>query len=501
MAAAALARSDPFKPPHLAGAPERQLKLEIIGLAVLGGAGYASRVFLAGDLQVFAWLFLGFIAVALLFKNLTYGLLALVVSVGLSPEFLGGLRIEDFLLPPLIFVWWLRHQQRRDTLVTNNIFPAIRVYLFFVTFGTLLGLYNQTVYGPIVAAQYYFKGIEYFVLFWLVFNNVKERGDLILVVVTSLVVCALVGYLSLLDRTGRMAAKAGQPIVRAFGAQGETPNVLGGYYLFHIMVAFSMVFVLKRVFYRVLLFAFLAGVVVPFLYTFSRTSFVSLVIGMTIVLLFIDLRFFILLGVLAIFIPLAFPEVTVTSAVGDEALVGRYQTIFDLFSPDSHKVTSWTARYAGWLAFIAETLQYSPLVGGGMGSIWLGVDSAYVKIFYESGSIGLITFFMVLLRLFRLGVEVSKKTKDDFYRSFAIGYIGGFAGFIVHAVGVSTFATIRPAEIFWIFSGLLVACRALVQRDAELQEEEAQDLEAVSFARPQPAFRRGPQPALARRPV
>ena len=54
----------------------------------------------------------------------------------------------------------------------------------------------------------------------------------------------------------RIVAQTDKSYVRASGPEGETPNVLGGYYLTHIMMAFALMFAVKNYFYRALIYWF-----------------------------------------------------------------------------------------------------------------------------------------------------------------------------------------------------------------------------------------------------
>lgn len=492
MAVADLGRRSPFDLGAQPDSPARNVKAEIFGLIFFSGLMFLAREVLTDEAQMLAQILLVAVYLYLVFSNLVYGLCALMVAIGLSHEFsmfgLPNFRVEDLLLPPLMIVWWLRHNQRHDRLLKTEVFGAVRIYMFFITLSTLQGIAFNTIYGYHATIPYYFKYVQYFVLFWLVLNNIKNKEDLSIMLTVSLIVCAVVGYLSYQGRKATMAEGSPHLITRAFGPGDETPNVLGGYYMMHVMIAFAMMFVLRKMTYRLLLAVFLVGVVVPFLFTYSRTSFVSLILGLFVTMLFIDFRYAILLMVMAVLIPILFPINSLEDLGVDPTVVARYQTIMDIFNPEEKKLSSWTDRMTGWYAYYTSTVYDNPLLGKGVGSIWLGVDSSYIQKFVESGLIGVITFGMILVRLYRVGLEVIRKSKDEVFKSFSIGYLGATTGLLVHAIGVSSFSTIRTAEIFWVLSGIQVAVHALAMREREVEEEEEQDLEEFSFSRPAYVF-------------
>jgi len=280
----------------------------------------------------------------------------------------------------------------------------------------------------------------------------------------------------------RVLEETQKSYVRASGPEGETPNVLGGYYLSHIMMAFALMFAVKNYIYRILIFGFLMAVIVPLLYTYSRTTFASMIVGLLITSLFIDMRFIGVLLILLFFQQILIPSIDNISHV-DEHFVDRYSSIFNVFGSDGNTPSSWKARVVGWMVFYTKTWTYDPFFGMGVGSVGLGIDSSYVKKFAESGMIGFIAFMMLLIRLARMGMEVAKSNFDPFLKFIAIGYLGVLSSLSVHALGVCSFSTIRSAEPFWIFTGLMISVHYMMQKKEELMKEEAEDRENLRFSK------------------
>lgn len=486
MAVAEIARKSPFDSSF--GTPERSgrnLKFEVIGITFFAFLAYLTKEKLEGDMQQGMAILLAIVFVFLMFKNIVYGILALILAIGLSPDSVGfnNMRYEDYLLPPLLIIWFVQHHGRRQELVTTNTFPVIKVYMVILTISTFQGYTLGKIHDPFLMTAFYVKYVEYFVLFWFIMNNIKSRDDFYLILIASFMTCVMVAYIAYTNR-GAFIEESGRQFVRASGPEGETPNILGGYYMFHMMIAFSIIFAIKNYTYKLALIGFLLVVAVPMLFTYSRTSFASLLFGLIITSMFIDLRFFILLGVLAVFSPILIPMEYIP-----KDLLDRYATILQIFDTaggEGSGVSSWDARIWGWYVYATGAWNEHPLLGRGMGSIGLGIDSTYVKKFVESGLLGLVAFIMILVRVLREGLELVKVTKDQIFRAFGIGYLGGFSGMIIHSIGVSSFSTIRTAEPFWVFSGILIAVRAMVKAENELEEEEGEDLEEISFVRSRP---------------
>jgi hypothetical protein len=122
-----------------------------------------------------------------------------------------------------------------------------------------------------------------------------------------------------------------------------------------------------------------------------------------------------------------------------------------------------------------------PLFGRGIGSVGLGIDSSFVKKFVESGILGSLSFLLILLRLGRMAFEVVRNVNDHIYRGIAVGYLGILVGMCVHAVGVSSFSTIRTASPFFLFSGVLVGVHYHAFKRLREEQEDLEEAKHVRF--------------------
>ena len=475
MAVTEVARKSPFDLEQ-GRTPSRNVTLEVFGILALAGALLLVHYKLSEGVSYFVYAIIAFIYAILIFKNITYGTVVMIVAIGLSPDtvYYNNVRLEDYLFPPLLIIWWFQRMSKQESLVVSEVSKPIKFYVFIIIISTAKGIYFRTVYGDMLAYQFCYKYFEYFLMFWFIYQSVRNKEDVILIMIAAFITSAIVAYVAWTGLEARLAT--GVTFARASGPEGETPNVLGGYYMMNIMFGFALLFSIKQYIYKLLMLAFLIAVAAPLLYTYSRTSFSSLIIGLIITSMFIDLRFFLLLIVLGVLAPILFPVVSMI----DETFVERYSSILDIFGGDKGP-SSWQARVIGWGVYLLGTWNYYPILGKGVGSVGLGIDSSYVKKFIETGILGLLAFTLILIRLARVGYENIKLGKDPFLKSICIGYLGALAGMIVHAVGVSSFSTIRTAEPFWIFSGLMVATGFLIRKNRELEEEEEEDWKQLSF--------------------
>jgi len=483
MATAELVRKSPFE---LEGETDPLIKgdlvKKLITIAILGFFAYYVRLLSPANADL-GYFVLGSIFFLLVLKDDIYGLVGIVFAIGMSPDSVGmnNVRFEDYLMPPIMLVWLLKKKAKGDVFSKSEVFTNVRIYMGIALFATIKGYLVGSIWTVSLAVAFYFKYLEYFLMMYLVFDIVRKKEDFLIVLLSALFTCSIVAFISYEGRS-RVLEETQKSYVRASGPEGETPNVLGGYYLSHIMMAFALMFAVKNYIYRILIFGFLMAVIVPLLYTYSRTTFASMIVGLLITSLFIDMRFIGVLLILLFFQQILIPSIDNISHV-DEHFVDRYSSIFNVFGSDGNTPSSWKARVVGWMVFYTKTWTYDPFFGMGVGSVGLGIDSSYVKKFAESGMIGFIAFMMLLIRLARMGMEVAKSNFDPFLKFIAIGYLGVLSSLSVHALGVCSFSTIRSAEPFWIFTGLMISVHYMMQKKEELMKEEAEDRENLRFSK------------------
>jgi hypothetical protein len=483
MAIADLERRSPFEAIAASGSTRQAVVVQYLAIAsVLGYSAYHIYAELGGfqsDLMVFLLVFF----VLLVIVNPIYGVVGMIAAIGFSPDSVGynNVRLTDYMIPPMLIICWFKMKSGPQRISSPDIARNIKIYLAICVFATVKGVLLATVWTWLGAVQFFFKYVEYFLLMWLAMQLVDKKEDLVFVLIGSFLVCSSVAYLAYTSRQA-VIDKYDYQFVRAGGPQGETPNVLGGYYLIHIMLAFALVFSVKNYIYKLMLGAFLMAVALPLLYTYSRTSFASVVIGLLVTCLFIDLRYIFIILLIVFLNQLFLPQLNNINV--EESFVDRYSTIFELFGDDDDKPSSWTARTTGWYVSYLKTWKSDPFFGRGIGSVGLGVDSSYVKKFTETGMLGLMSFIMLLIRLGRLGTELIRLTTDRLYRGVGIGYLGILVGICVHAIGVSSFSTIRTAEPFFFFSGLMVGLHSrMLMRREEVAEDELEERELKFNAR------------------
>ena len=392
----------------------------------------------------------GMLAFISLFE-LRVGFAVLLIAIGLSPEYtimgIPNFRYEDVVIPILLLVWLSKHVMTRARLQPTDLKLPLLVIVFVSLFSSL----NNHLYSGLDLAGAllrFGKSIEYYVIFLLVLNTLHTKADIRGFYVLMLLASALVGLFGLMQ----WSTHGGGDGFRLPGPRGETANILGGYYVFHICLALGLMVRIKAS-ARPLLLLYLAIMLVPVGLTLSRTSYVALIIGVVTIW-----------GVSrssSIGWPLSF--MLLFTLFVPEAVSDRFETIFGVFSGDVP--SSWQARVAGWGLYVPAALE-RPLFGHGVGSRSLGaVDSEYVLQLYSLGIVGLGAFLWLITRCLKTSYRLQKQAEGDpWIQGFALGYFGGAVSLLAHSIAATTFTTIRTTEPFFFATGILYVCWNRTQR-------------------------------------
>ena len=215
------------------------------------------------------------------FVSTQFGLYLLIFSMLLSPEFgaggLGGssetsasrgvtVRLEDLLLLILGFAWLARMAVHKDTgLVRDNpLNGPIAYYIAVIIVTTLIGFMAGNLSGK-TGFFFVLKYIEYFVVYFIVFNNIEDRSQIERFTVALLATAVVVSVVAIgqIPGGGRVSAP--------FEGESGEPNTLGGYLVLMSATAGGLMLHLKgRI--KFVLGGLVLLFIIPLIFTQSRGS-------------------------------------------------------------------------------------------------------------------------------------------------------------------------------------------------------------------------------------
>ena len=412
--------------------------------------------------------FLGMLALIIFtvsFINIELGLYLLIFSMLLSPEVITGetggaslergvtLRLEDFLLAVIGLSWFARNAIKKELglLLKTPLNKAILIYVLVCVISTGFGIMAGRVEMK-TGFLFVLKYIEYFIIFFMMVNHVRSTDQIKRFVFCLFLTCFIASIIGILQIPG------GGRVSAPFEGELGEPNTFGGYLLFVGVVAAGLLAKTDHAGTKQLLVLLLLCVIPPFLFTQSRTSYLAIIPALMTLGFMADRRI-IIVGVLMVaflvsplYLPTAVKNRVMHTFTQPEA---KGQVKIGGIRLD----TSTSARLVSWKEAIQD-FQKHPLLGYGITG-YTFVDAQFPRTLVETGILGFIAFCYLLFSIFKVTLTNLKQINTPFFQGLGYGFIAGFVGLIVHALGANTFIIVRIMEPFWFFAGIMVVMPAM----------------------------------------
>ena len=401
----------------------------------------------------------------------------------LSPEIIIGqtagaslergvtLRFEDLLLVVIGISWFAKNAIHKELglLLKTPLNLAILFYVLACLVSTGLGILGGRV-SPKTGAFFVLKYIEYFVVFFMMVNHVKNTDQIKRFIFCLFLTCLITSIIGILQ------IPSGERVSAPFEGQTREPNTFGGYLLFIGAVAAGVLVKVDDTKTKQLLVLLLICIIPPFLFTQSRSSFLALIPACLVIGSMVRRRVVIIGLILMFFLisPLFLP-----TSVKNRIL----HTFTQPERPGQLKVgtlrldTSTSARLASWNEVLKDWPRY-PLFGYGITG-YKFVDAQYPRVLVETGLIGFMTFIYLLYSILKLAIKNIRSVKSPYFRGLGIGFLAGYTGLLFHSLAANTFIIVRIMEPFWFFVGIIAVLPALEQQSLTQSQ--------VNQSRPNPA--------------
>jgi O-antigen ligase len=112
-----------------------------------------------------------------------------------------------------------------------------------------------------------------------------------------------------------------------------------------------------------------------------------------------------------------------------------------------------------WGSFIYVGVQhfFTGVGKGGFHQIYEEAHNQYIKVFFESGVFGLISFVFLLGAAGSMCVKVFRQTRDEMGKVISSAALCCLVGLSIAAIVQDAFKPVLPSELFWIFMGMTAA--------------------------------------------
>lgn len=408
------------------------------------------------------------------FINTEIGLYLLIISMLLGPQVLVGdatiaavrgrpgitLRLDDFLLLIIGFSWFLKTSIRKELglFLRTPLNRPIAAYFIVCVISTLLGYMMGRVKG---AAGFFFtmKYFEYFIVYFMAVNHLREKRQIERFLVTMFVVCFIVCLVAIAQIPG------GGRVSAPFEGEPGEPNTLGGYLVLMLSISLGLILSHGTGKQKIMLGILVFFILVSLAATHSRSSWLALGPMVLSLLYFHEKKLTLLLTLLIVIFILPF---VVPQSVKNRVMY----TFTQPREPGQITIgnvrldTSTSARLESWKIVLGKDFIHHPILGYGVTG-YRFVDSQFVRVLAETGLVGMITFFILLYSIYSNALRAYRSSVDSLFRGLSLGYLAGFFAMLTHSIGANTFIIVRIMEPFWFLTAMVIMIPQIEKTEGE----------------------------------
>lgn len=397
--------------------------------------------------------------------SINIGIVLIIFSVVVSPEipFLKkGIRAEDILFIFVVLAWIVSMTLRRK----RWIYTELNLPIILVVFANFLSLINAYIFGnlnpfwqtpvpPLFSFFFFLKKVIYYGLFLVVANQVRTLKEVKFYTVLVLI-AATIGSVY-----GIYTAYSKGITIRIYSPfDPAEANTFGQFLMFHILIALSLFFSSKAFSHRILLGTFLLLAFYSLLLTYSRGSYIALMIALLFFGIIREKKVLFAMALASIFYSIIFPQEVIDRIISGWTEIYNHFTGIDTKSSFSARVHSFEDGFSYAIS--------SPIFGHGIGNVSMAHIEAQLP--YEAVTTGFLGMFLFLWILYIVGKTCwynFKNAKNPFISSLSFGLLCGLIGYMISGLSALPFTTIRTAEPFWIVCGLVFVLNRILKEGKE----------------------------------
>jgi len=407
----------------------------------------------------------------LAFVRTDWGIYIVIFSMLLSPQFgskgagVGGgrgvtLRTEDFVLLVIGLSWLAKTAVNKELnlIARTPLNWPILTYVAANLVATMLGYMTGSI-GSWSGYFFVLKYVEYFVIYYMAVNNLRDREHAWRLVIAAFITAAIVSVIGLAQ------VPSGERVSAPFEGEVGEPNTFGGYLLFMIAIAAGIALETPALRTRVQCVALLGLMAVPFFFTLSRASYLGVIPALLVIAWLTTRRRFVV-GVILLGLVASPALVYVAPKSVKERVVYTFKEERGSETVRVGKVAFDPSTSARLMSFKAAVQGFAqrPVFGWGVTGFGF-MDAQYARVLAETGLIGLTSFLWLVWAVWRHARDVLGTRRDPQERGLVLGFLAGFAGLLAHAFGSNTFIIVRIMEPFWLITGIIMMIPVLEAKE------------------------------------
>lgn len=404
---------------------------------------------------------LGTSVVVLTFISPDVGLIVLIFSMLLSPEIkVAGvpgravtIRFDDFLVFLVFFTWLVRMGINKEIGLIKHT-PLNAPMLYYIGACIISSGWGAVRNDVNWKSSMFFilKFVEYFMIYFLVSNIIRDEKQIkrfLIAGMITFIIVTIYGYTQV--GFGRVSAPFDE----------NEPATYGAYIVFVLAIIFGLFIYAETLTQQIVFAGLFLFALQPFLYTYSRASYIGFFVMSIFLSLFSGKKrifLFVALACFLVFLPILLPD-SVKQRIQETFYGNTMQTQFGSLHLDESSM----ARLNSWKAVIFEKWTKHFLFGFGITGLGF-VDSQYVRVLGELGVVGAIIFLWLMVSIMKNAWQVYMMEHPSWIKGLTIGFIGGYIGLLAHALGSNTFIIVRVMEPFWFMTAVIIALPRIIQQ-------------------------------------
>lgn len=417
-----------------------------------------------------------------LFKpSLKYLVTAVLIVVPLFPKFPAikipgiyvAIRLEDFLILFTLLIFLIPMLIDFKIFFKEKVSRAIILFLLIGFISTVSGVFLTNTVSFSIAFLHFFRRVEYLSLFFVGFIYIQQtKNDLffeyllkLLLIINLFVFLYGFGqkYLNLpiiitqneeYSKGVALSYTAGAHINSSFAGHYD----LASYLVLIMPIFISAYFVFKEKLSKIILgistflgFWLLSAAV-------SRIAIVAFLISTTISLFLLKKYKAIITVLLISTVIFGFSaDLRVRYGRIIEVVREKISSAIVVYAEDKGNVNedrSTSIRFNVEWPRAIRAFSKNPLLGTGYSSITLATDNDYLRALGETGVLGLLSFILIFIALFKIFKTYEFKNNLD--SIFIASFIGSTVGILITALFIDIFEASKFAIIYWLFVGIVV---------------------------------------------
>jgi len=399
----------------------------------------------------------------LLGRHKILAVVLLILAISVSPRIFFGflsysrdleLRYEDFILVFILISWLLYFFLTKHKIYKSVLWKPLVVYLSLAFFSTLFGVLAGYL-EPIRACFYFLKEIQYFLIFFIVVNAVKNYKDFKIAIFALLTAGLLNGtYVLYQIFSGKLMGYYG------IASIGETNSFPSGGYFALISIITIVFFYFSRQKSIKMLFLICALInILGLIGSSSRAAIISIIFASLfwLIILLKKKKIYQSLSVALLIFLLILPLAIFFYQYYFKYTLYGWRT-FNL----EHGLESFNSRVELAYKPVLKSSLNNPIFG--LGKSITGTNNSvteahnhYLRIYWEMGVIGLIAFLYLLLSILKKSLETYRKGESLYIKATGLCCFLCTISLMTSALVQDAFTPVRVNEPYWIIVGLMIA--------------------------------------------